>query len=151
MEIPHLNSIKSMEHDPLELNNKLISIYKSYAIYSQDVRVRNEKKFIGSIYHEDELLLRFEYIVLGSYSKDMNVWIWADQSMSFNRNTKKEVGNYRTVLSQNITDENLKKFVNTNYSVLASLDLCKNLYYVSLMISENNKGYCVLTSSRGNI
>lgn len=159
MEIPQIDD--EINHST-ELNNKLLKLYKSYVMYSQDVVVRDEKKFIGSIYDNETVVLRIDYIVLGSFSKDKNVWIWADQSQSINKSTKITVSNLRTTISETIGStgdivsnldkdliEKLKNFTSVNYLVLSTSELCRYLNYISTIISTKIKGSVLLTTERG--
>lgn len=170
MEIPQRNNHNNQS---IELNNKLLKLYKSYVLYSQDVVIRDEKKFIGSVYgvHDDKesVVLRVDYIVLGSYSKEKNVWIWADQSQSINKNTKILVSNLRSSIvesddnsnmwfitrsgNQNDDDQitkRIKVFCSLDYAVISTAELCTYLNYLSLIISEKIKGSVFLTTERGN-
>lgn len=138
----------------VELNNTLIKRYKSYNIYSQDVTVRGEKKFIGALYHDEEPVLRIEYIVLGSFSKEKNVWIWADQSQSVNKNTKIEISALRLRGLEKENDvkssESIKDFLSQNYTVLSTKELSEKLYwFAGYMATQKNNTSVILTSNRG--
>ena len=172
MEIPQID--EQINHSII-FNNTLIKMYKSYNMYSHEVVVHDKKIFIGSIYNEDIVVLRVEYIVFGSYSKEKNVWIWADQSQSINKNAKILISRLRSSISKSIDNQNvnhsdnqndkqfdlgiksdknlinkLKNFCSINYIVLATTELCKYLNYISIIVSEQIKDSIILTSERGN-
>jgi hypothetical protein len=165
MEIPPLdNEINKL----FELNNELLRLYKSYVFYSNDVLIRDEKRFIGSVYKapetmdengndSDRLILRIEYMVFGSYTKEKNVWIWADQSQSINKKNKTMINNLRSSVIESLDQgseiwtEKLKSFCTHDYMVIPTIELCKQLNHLSIFVSEKNKGYIFLTLERGNI
>ena len=161
MEIPQID--EQINHSII-FNNTLIKMYKSYNMYSHEVVVHDKKIFIGSIYNEDIVVLRVEYIVFGSYSKEKNVWIWADQSQSINKNAKILISRLRSSISKSIDNQNVNHSDNQNdkhidekpisiplnYIVLATTELCKYLNYISIIVSEQIKDSIILTSERGN-
>lgn len=169
MEIPQFNDkinndINKDINPCIELNNKLQKLYSSYDLYSQDVMIRDERKFIGSIYHNKAVILRIDYSILGSYSKDKNVWIWADQSQSINKSDIALISTLRTLIisaididadkkfsnnEEMLTD--IKKFCSMNYLVLPTSELCEYLNHISLLIADQIKGSILLTLSRVNI
>jgi len=161
MEIPPLDN---KINKSFELNNELLRLYKSYVFYSNDVLIRDEKRFIGSVYkasetmnESDRLILRIEYVILGSYTKEKNVWIWADQSQSINKKNKTMINNLRSSVIESLDEgseiwtEKLKGFCTHDYLVISTIELCKQLNHLSIYVSEKNKGYVFLTLERGNI
>ena len=77
-------------NESIELNNELLGKFKSYIMYSYDVNIRDEKKFIGSIIANEKVILRVEYVICGSYSKEKNIWIWSDMSNTINNKSKRD-------------------------------------------------------------
>ena len=161
MEITQIND---KINKSIELNNLLLKLHKSYSMYCQDFIINNKIKFIGSIIDNDILLLRIEYIILGSFSKTKNVWIWADQSQSINKKTKNIISDLRTEIIQiinsieyktsNLDSDLIKKLQNfcvEHYLVMSISELSSYLYYISIIISTKNKESIFLTTTRGNI
>lgn len=139
MEIPPYRDIemKHSEHDPLELNNKIQKHYQPVTMYSRDVVIKGEKRFITSIYRNDNMILRGIYVILGSFSKEKNVWIWGNRSMIMNKSMKNEISHLRSVLSDIVDDVKIKKFIDTDLTVIPTNELCDNLSYLSFILATN--------------
>lgn len=120
-------------NDMLELNTKLMKYYKPFSIYSTQTIVNEKKKFIIDIYHNDLLVLRAEYVPIGSYSPEMNVWIWSDQSLVLDKKIVEYVSKLRSNMMNLATNKNnkeydkFKKFVELKYSVLPIGEVYFNL------------------------
>jgi len=138
MEIPSYDNTKTT-HDPLELNNKIQKYYLPISMYSRDVTTKNDKRFIASIYHNNEMILLGTYIILGSYSKEKNVWVWGNRSIIMNKSMKHEISNIRSVLADTIDNEKIKKFVKADLTVLPTNELCENLSYLSYVLVDQSK------------
>jgi len=154
MEIPYVDN---MINESIDINNEIISKFKSYIMYSYDVKIRDEKKFIGSIIVNENVILRIEYVICGSFSKDKNIWIWSDKSQSINNKSRILIRELRSSLIQTLANNNelkdeikseLKNFCSSDYSIIPTLDLVKYLFYMSSMISKVIKNSNMLTITR---
>lgn len=124
----------------MRLNRKLIAEYGSCKMVSNILKIRKKYKFIANIYHDNKIILKLDYIVLGSYSKEKNFWIWYDQSLVIHKYMINKIRSFRSkILKDNIT-EKIKNFIDTNYSVLPSDELYDNLSQI-----EESRGNHVIT------
>lgn len=147
-------SADNKSNEYVDLNNELLEKYKIYVMYSYDIHVRNEKKFIGSINSDDQTILHIEYIIYGSFSQDKNIWIWSDLSKSLNNSAKIEISHLRSYLIDKLSktdNSDLKKFCSTDFMVLSSLELSNYMYQLSTMISNIYKKCNIITIQRDNI
>jgi hypothetical protein len=158
---------KNYEKDPFELNNKIIKQYGALQMISYDVFIKKEKKFIASFYYNDVLLLRAIYSIMGSFSKEKNVWFWANRSITLNEPMKNELVRLRTNLvnllsnktnnsrEETLLNEKIKKFVQSDYSILSTDEACNILSLLSLIITADDffemNGYSILTIERNSI
>lgn len=117
----------------MEFNDKLHNKYDSFQIYFDIINIyRKDKKFLLSIYDNTGkiLILRSEYIFLGTYSKLKNFWMWSDQSFTLDKSMVNKVNSIRkTLLNKNISDE-IKEFIKKNYTIMSTieyLNYCKSL------------------------
>jgi len=167
MELPSIStpeeikdfSKENIKHDSLKLNNKLIKQFEPLHVYSKDVRIKDEKKFIISFYDKhDKLVLRAIYTVLGSFSKEKNVWVWANTSITINVPMKKEISHLRQIFSSVLKNEKIKQFVQNDHSILPTIELFNNLSYLSLIMTiypndnfTKMKTYSLVTLAQENI
>ena len=128
----------------MELYNKLISKYKTFTAYSDTLEIRDTKKYIISLYKEEDILIRGEFMILGSYSSQKNIWIWGDQSMVLDKTMIENIKNIRLkILSDNLP-KNTRVFVDNNYDVMPTSVLMDHLEVISRLI----KGSIVVTQSQ---
>ena len=140
-----------------DINNQLLNEIKSYKFYSKNIIIRGQKKYIGSIYDNDNIILRVDYLVFGSFSKEKNVWIWSNISQIIDNYTKEYITKIRSYIFNNIKkpyDEdiitNIKKFSSDDYSIITTSKLCENLGYISDIISNITNNNIFLTIERNN-
>ena len=132
MDPPIENDTQSMK-----LNKKLLTDYKPYHMISDVIQIRNKNKFVANIVHDDKIILKVKYVLLGSYSKNKNFWIWLDQSFVIHKEMIKMIGKLRAkIKTKNITD-NTRKFVSDNYCILPSIDLYNHLSIIEETINND--------------
>jgi|UniRef100_A0A6C0BDK3 hypothetical protein len=91
--------------------------YKNYKCISDTVILNNTKKLVLSFYDEKNvLLIRTHALYIGSYSLEMNYWIWGNESNIIDKYLKKQIEEYRNNLQKN-DDKNVKTF-SINNSVI---------------------------------
>lgn len=150
-------------NDIFELNNTLQTNTNMYNLLSTMVEVKDNPKFIASIYRKNELVLRFEYIVIGSYHKIKNVWIWADQSLTLAKSIIKHIKNIRNdlhnslrksrndVLSDSSFYKILHQFIDHDYFVLTTSDLQQCIFHIGLnLYNDTAHKYQIITFLRNN-
>jgi len=127
----------------LTLLHNLISNYKPYKIISEAATsmADNADKFIVTIYHDEQIILRAEHWILGSYSNEKNLWIWGDQSNVLEKNMCKKISALRKCLSNvsnRYNDPVLISFIDNNYSILTTSDLYHKLTILkSFLINDS--------------
>ena len=121
----------------LKLLHNLFKNYKPYKIISDVVEINGERKFVATIYHNDEIILRADYWVLGSYSNDKNLWIWGDQSNVLEKNMCKKICLLRECMGKNVkNNETFLAFLNNNYSVIATSDFYDKLSLLKSLLID---------------
>jgi hypothetical protein len=140
-----------------DINNNLLKENKAYRFNSKNINIRGQKKYIGSLYDDDDIILRVDYLIFGSFSKDKNVWIWSNMSEITDNYTKEYISNIRSYILNNITKKydkdtiiKLKKFSSNDYSVITTIKLCEYLGYISEIISNITNNNIFLTIERNN-
>lgn len=113
----------------LTLLHRLTENYKPYKIISDIAEINKERKFVATIYHNDEIILRAEYWVLGSYSNDKNLWVWGDQSNVLEKNMCEKIKILREQLTNGTMkyDDTFMAFLKNNYSVMTTSDVYEKL------------------------
>jgi hypothetical protein len=127
--------------DHLALNNKIIKNYgaKHIVLSPKCVKIKNEKKFLGFFYYNDILLLIGTYMIIGTFSPEHNVWVWADQSLTLDRTMIGEVSDLRRqLIDSNPSDETFKEFVKSDHTVLSTSDVCNNIITLGDMVVESD-------------
>lgn len=129
----------SQKGEAFKLNNILETHKNIYQLVCYNTKIKDQNKFVASLYHKDELMLRFEYIIIGSYHKSKNVWIWSDQSLTLNKTIIEQVKDIRLKFYDiNGTSEEIKIFCKNNYSVIPSISFCKIIAMIALDIFNTN-------------
>lgn len=124
MEIPSSgteNTIKA-----LEFNNELRSWKKEYRCFSERVNINEQNKFIASLYENEDLVFRFEYIIMGTYNKEKNIWIWASESQTLDRSLVERINALKDKMRFNKECEHQKHFIDEAYTVIPT-DAIKNV------------------------
>lgn len=126
----------------LILLRELSENYKPYKIISDSVEINAEPKFVATIYHDDEIILRAEHWLLGSYSHEKNLWIWGDQSNVLEKNMCKKISNLRKQLPNNITEPNetFIAFLKNDYSVMTTSDIYEKLSFLKTLLINFSYG-----------
>ena len=106
----------------MDYNAILLKKYKPYGIFSEAIIAQDKKNFIATVYHGNKILLKFKYVLLGSYSKENNLWIWADQSIVLDKTMLESTKKLKEQISHSNIIENLRKFLKP-YTVLPMNDL----------------------------
>lgn len=149
---------KSELNNAFELNNILQKNTNMYNLLSTMVEIKGNYKFIASIYRKNELVLRFDYIVIGSYHKTKNVWIWADQSLTLPKSIIKQIKNIRNDLHTDFHDFDndsfyniLHQFIDHDYFVLTTSDLKQCIFHIGTKLyNDTEQKYKIITFSRTN-
>jgi hypothetical protein len=153
--------------DCLELNRKLITGYKPYDVFSEATHINEKKKFIITIVHNRKIILKAEYVILGAFSSEKNVWIWSDQSNVHDKKMMKLVFDLRKQIITQLIDTNIspstkkrtglvcdqgsgsekfKKFIENNHSVLPGSELYDNMCNLESMLN-----YKIISMNDSNI
>jgi len=124
----------------MDFNNNIHNKYKSFQIYFDIVNIyRKDKRFILSIYDNagKKLILRSEYILLGSFSKIKNFWIWSDQSFTLDKTMVNKGKNIRNnLLNKNINEE-VKNFIRKNYTIISTIEILNNFKLIDTILKNN--------------
>ena len=119
----------------MDFNNKLINKYKQIDTYFNIIDIyRKNKKYIISMYNDNDLLLRGEYIIIGSYSKIKNFWIWADQSFTLDKSMVYLVSDIRKKL---LKEKISSTFVKNNYTVITTSEIKNNCKILDSKLKGN--------------
>src|SRR5271156_3310286 len=127
------SSVKNID-SLFDLNNKFVKYYPSCEITSHDYMTKGAKKFLGMLSKDSLTLLAAEYIMLGTYTKEKNVWVWADMSVTMDKSMCREIKSIRSKLLEKVeknssnlneSDEitSIKSFIEKNYTVLPTKKL----------------------------
>lgn len=125
------------DYDSNALNNKLSSWNRYYRFFSESVHIKEQKKFIGSLYRSDTLILRFEYAIVGSYNKSKNMWIWASLSLTLDKPLIDEVLKIRKLGNQHrVKFTDLTNLIDQDYSIVPTQDVVKFISTLSLILFD---------------
>lgn len=119
----------------LELNEKLKK-YESLNVISNIAIVNNKRKFILSIYNLDNVLYRTEYIILGTYSTERNLWVWSNMSTTIDKKMAEYVTNFKDTIISNNTEQKINKkndfmnFMKSMFIVIPSTVFYEYLYEI---------------------
>jgi hypothetical protein len=136
--------------DAIKLNNVLERYSHTYRRVSHTIIIKKQIKFVLSLYHKHELLLRFEYIILGSYHKNKNVWIWADQSLTLNKTIVNQVKDFRSTFYEtfnNFENHDMKNFFDNKYIVLPTNTFREIISKIAIDLFKKNKQYIIILDS----
>lgn len=119
----------------MELYSRLLNEYENFVIITESMNSEtDDSRYIASIYCDEKLLLKGDYIYIGSFSKSKNVWIWADKSMVLDKNMVNIIKKKREKL---LKYEEYKDFVTKDYDILPIDVILKNLENINLLLKEN--------------
>ena len=121
----------------MELHREIISKYKTYQILYNEIELKDKKKFIFTVVKNNNALLRGEFTVLGSYSLKRNVWIWANSSKTLDKSMVNDVLKLRDNIATSNVSSKLKKFINSNYSVVPQLSLDSFFEDIASQLNKN--------------
>lgn len=135
------------------LNNKFVRFYPYCGIESNYYKVNNIKKFFGIMTKGGKSILAIEYIFLGTYTTEKNIWAWADMSVTIDKNMKTEISELRSKLLQNINkltknttvNNKIKPFVENDYTVLPTMEIIKIISELMIFLYDITK-YTILTN-----
>jgi hypothetical protein len=108
----------------LELNEKLKK-YENLNLISNIAIVNNKRKFILSIYDSDIVLYRTEYIILGTYSTEKNLWIWSNMSTTIDKKMAEYVTHFKDTIISTINEEKTQN--NEKYTFM---DFMRSMFIV---------------------
>lgn len=135
--------------DAFKLNNILEPYKNAYQLVCYSSKIKDQIKFVASLYHNDQLLLRFEYIILGSYNKNKNVWMWADKSLTLNKSIIEQVKDIRLSSYDDTHSDDIKNFYKNNYSVIPTNLFCDIISAMALNYFKK-KMQRIITLIRGD-
>ncbi|AYV77419.1 MAG: hypothetical protein Dasosvirus2_15 [Dasosvirus sp.] len=113
-----------------------MSTYRKYNILFDQISANDQSKYILTIVTDNNILIRSEYILIGSYIPSKNIWSWADNSLTLCHSMLEKT----TLLRQSLLDKNnndIKQFVKTDLSVY-STDTLKDYLNIIEKISDMN-------------
>lgn len=124
----------------LILLHRLDENYKPYKIISDVTEINNERKFVATIYHNEEIILCAEHWVLGSYSREKNLWIWGDQSNVLEKNMCKKIKIIREQLlnyiPKNNENDTFVSFLKNDYSVVTTSVMYEKLSQLKSLLLD---------------
>lgn len=87
--------------------------YNNYVTHSTEVKHGNKMYYIMAIYDDNhskrKLIIKFRFTVIGTYSRNENIWLWSDQSIFLDKAMKAKVSKMRTkIFNLNISTHNDK-------------------------------------------
>ena len=139
------------DNNAFALNNILKTDINKYELLFNTVDVNESSKFILSAYQNSLLVLRFEYLILGSYNKSRNVWIWADLSFTLNKSIVSHVKNIRINLQNNIELTSERTFIEHDYSVLPTTILMGYIVHIgNKLFTDSESKYQIVTFSHSD-
>lgn len=122
----------------MEFNDKIQNKYKSIQAYFNIIEIyRKDKKYLISLYDNDECILRSEYILLGTYSKLKNFWIWGDESFTLDKIMVKSIKDFRTTLLEKNINNEIKNFIKKNYTVITTREINNIFKVIDTMLKSN--------------
>jgi len=122
----------------------------TYQLICYSTKIKDQTKFVASLYHKDDLMLRFEYIIMGSYHKSKNVWGWSDQSLTLNKTIIEQVKDLRLKLYDNTNIDNvIKNFCKNNQLVIPTKSFCEIISTIALDIFKTHS-YKFITLTRSD-
>jgi hypothetical protein len=139
-----------------DLNNKFVKYYPYCEMTSHDYVTKGVKKFLGMLSKDGITLLAAEYIMLGTYTREKNVWVWADMSVTMDKSMSKEIKSLRSKLLETIkndtneTDEikGVKSFIENNYTVLPTQKVVSILGNIMKVLTDITKSIILTNGFR---
>src|SRR5271155_3739674 len=74
-----------------ELNNRFVKYYPFCNVASHDYEIKGIKRFLGMLSKNSVTYLAIEYVIIGTYTKEKNVWVWSDVSFTMDNSMKREI------------------------------------------------------------
>jgi hypothetical protein len=122
----------------MEFNDKIHYTYTPFHIYFNMVKYHSKpNKYIMSLYNKTNLIIRGEYILLGSYSTVKNFWIWSDQSFTLDKSMVKDVKNIRTNLLNENSNNEISSFIKKNYTIITLSEIKCNCNILDKLLKSN--------------
>ena len=112
--------MKLLESDShYNIYNIITKKYKPYSTSVDEITVGDKENFIATFYYKNKIILKTNYTILGTFSKEKNIWIWADQSRTLNKLMVNDISKIRNELlnNKNIKNTNIYNFINEKYSI----------------------------------
>lgn len=138
-----------VSNNAFALNNTLESDINNYNLIFNVVNVNEIPKFIISVYKNGSLTLRFEYLILGTYHKIKNVWIWADQSLTLDKSMVQNIKDMRNNFRNDTNLSREKHFIDHDYYVLPTTKLINYMYQIGKKLFTDNT-YQIVTFLRND-
>jgi hypothetical protein len=138
--ITNNNDVNNNTSCKLDLNTKLEKYLPLTFIPSIIGDIK--KKFITTLYDANGIIMRGEFIIIGSYSKEKNVWIWSDQSPVLHKKMVKAVIDLRATIINNMSNVSkhdliiFKQFIETPYSIMPISTLFDNLCMLETFVGQ---------------
>ncbi len=122
--------------DGLVLHKKLMKHYKSYKMLSDILKIGDKKMWIITIYYKKSVILKAEYIIIGSYSKQKNIYIWGDQSNVLDKSMVELISEMRKKLLRENINDTFRKFLENDYTVISTLSLLNEFNVIASFTNE---------------
>lgn len=135
--IDNIFIISGLYNFPLTMIEIMRKKYKMLDGFCEKVEKNNEKQFIFSIYHDQKILIKSEGVIIGTYSRQNNIWIWADQSFTADKVMILKTKNIRKSLLELNLNKKERIFVSNNYDVIPTSDLINFLKLLEHKLSKN--------------
>ena len=120
----------------MKLNKIIKTNYKYYTGYVNIVPSNTRNVYIYSLYNHRKCILHAEYVLLGSFSRSKNIWIWQDQSDTLDKQMVNDISKIRSeLLNKKKINNDQKDFVKKNYTIITLSELYDNCKFIDNVIN----------------
>lgn len=116
-----------------DLHNDLIKLYNKYSIESDGIKINNAYRYVFDVIAKNKLIISGSHIVMGSYDRVKNVFIWGNKSATLDKSMVIEIEDARSKLN---SDKSIKLKLIEDTVILSTQDLFEELYIVSQTLNK---------------
>lgn len=106
----------------MEFYKSLLNRYDKMSVYFDTID-KDNAIFLISIYDNNNLILRAEYIYIGTFSSSDNLWIWGDQSFTLDKSMISKISKIRKHLLGKKINDDIKTFIKKNYTIITQSEM----------------------------
>lgn len=125
----------------VELNNALNKTQN--ILTSEQVTINKQNILVGSLYHNNVLILKMDYVILGTYKIEQNTWIWATKSITLNKTNIMYNIQYREYCYSNNNCKEITNFIKNEFSVLSLTEFNNNICLLASTIYTWKQQYLI--------